>query len=115
MVDINESYSAIGKTPNVDIKQKRSFVYKMFFDKSGAPKPLRVVNYSPGLLLCPEEITVVRNFKIKLKKSYIVEQDFVVIPSKSGTVYLPLCELSDFSEKLKSLLAFLRSHNEKQA
>lgn len=115
MVDINESRQAIDKTPYQNIKQKRSFVYKLFFDKGGVPKPISVVPYSPGLKLQSDRITVIRNLKIKLKKNYVVEQDFVVIPSGSGNIYLPLAEIDDFCSGLDSLIAFVKGANEKEA
>lgn len=114
MVDINESYQAIAKTPDQNIKQKRSFVYKLFFDKTGAPKPIRVISYAPGFKVPADEITVIKNLKIKLRKNYIVEQDFVVIPSRSGDIYLPISEINDFCNEISSLTGFVKGDHEKE-
>jgi phage-related protein len=114
MVDIDESRQAIDRTPHHNIKQKKSFAYQIFFNKGGAPKPIKVVQYAPGIKISTDEITIIRNFKIKLRKNYTVEQDFVVIPCKSGDIYLPVNEISGFCNKLNSLIAFVKGYYEKE-
>lgn len=112
MVDINEASVALDKTPPNNLKQKFSFVHKLFFAKDGTPKRISIINYTPGFTVAQDAITVVRNMRIKLKKNYILEQDFVIIPSRAGNIYIPLKEFNLFSCTLSSLVTFIGNNNE---
>lgn len=101
MVDIGESLSALSKTPEENIKQRRSFVYHAFFDKSGQHKQIRVVKYRPNTYFGGGTITVIKNLRLKLRKNRIIESDFVLIPSRGGDIHIPVDELQYFSDRLR--------------
>lgn len=113
MVDTNEANEAIDKTPINNIKQKRSFTYKAFFSKMGDEKPIKIIDYLPGFITEQHEITLVKNCRVKLKKNYIVEQDFVIIPTQSGAIHIPLTEIPDFCKKLSDVLITIGQYNER--
>lgn len=111
MVDINESLEALANTPAFKKKKKMQYVEKIFLNKDWSDKSVETVDYSPNMEFNRKSLTVVKGMRIKLKKNHIVEQDFVVLPSAAGDIFIPLEEVDAFTSNLRRVVNSVMEYN----
>lgn len=104
MVDLNEAKRAAVLTPTDNIKYKKSFIYKALHLKNGSEKPIVIIDYRPNLILDKTQIICIKNMRLKLKNGPIIEETFIMVPTISGDVFMPLAEAANFAQHLQQLL-----------